>query len=541
MRGHRVIKQLAVGPHSRVYLAEDEHGARLALKELVYSMVPSAQELEAFERESRLLQQLAHERIPRFVAAFAEGSGVSTRLYLAQTFVAGESLEQRLSHHRFTEAEALSVARQVLAVLVWLHGLRPAVVHRDLKPANLIVDADGRVHVVDFGTARDVRSAGTHRATLVGTVGYMAPEQLGGSVSPLSDLFALGASLVHLLTGKPPEHLAGAGLELDLGRVDVTPRTRAFLAKLVAARPDQRFPSAAAALAALDDPTLLAAPPLQRGGLRAPLLAGAAALVMLLGLAGALVLRAPAKVIAPPVQAPPVKVEPPRAPASEARKIEKNAFAWQLATWDFRKAGPWVMETTGRGESARYPESGFSIDFFGPVFDGTAKLLVPDAPAYVLDKRFNIAFDIGLTDEQKKAPVDDALTGHVITRGDPNGRFSYDVALVGDSLRFTLMNEAGERSSIEAPAQMKGVFTRYYAQFDPTTGTQSLWRLGDCKPLAQTITKVRPAASVPDGKLHLVDGFRGRVQEISLGRGLNAPSTGKKGGECGMSGEHLDG
>lgn len=540
IRNYRVLRQLAVSPHSRVYLAEDEQGAKLAVKELVYSMVPSAEELEAFDREARLLQQLSHDRIPRFVAAFTEGTGIGTRLYLAQAFVAGESLEQKLAHHRFTEAEALGIARQVLEVLVWLHALRPAVVHRDLKPANLIAAADGRIHVVDFGTARDVRSAGTHRSTLVGTVGYIAPEQLGGSVSPKSDLFALGASLVHLLTGQPPEHLAGAGMELDLARVDVSERTRAFLSRLVAARPDARFASAAEALAALDDPGRIARMAPSRRAPWAALTAGALGLAALLAGAAFFVVRtAPPAVSVATVTAPkPVPVEAPRAAQP---RMPLSAFKWQLANWDFRKPGPWLLDMTGRGHSVQYPPSGYEIDFFGPVWDGSTGMLVPDAPELGPDTRFNISFDYGLTDEQKKAPVDDVRIGHLITRGDPNGRFAYDVAMVGDRVRFTIMNEAGETSEIEGPAKLEGVFTHFYAQFDPTTGEQTLYRLGECKPFARAVTKIRPARTVPGGQVHLVDGLIGRVGEIQLDRGLNVPSKGKTEKSCGMSGEHLDG
>src|SRR5882672_1244420 len=79
---YTIVRMIAQTSHGRVYLAEDETGAKVALKELLYTLVPSTQELDAFERESRLLSQLDHPRIPRFVRGFTEGRGVHTRLYL---------------------------------------------------------------------------------------------------------------------------------------------------------------------------------------------------------------------------------------------------------------------------------------------------------------------------------------------------------------------------------------------------------------------------------------------------------------------------
>ncbi|HEX8705939.1 MAG TPA: hypothetical protein VF815_44295, partial [Myxococcaceae bacterium] len=99
--GFRVLRQLAQGPHSRLFLAERD-GVQVALKELLFALVPDAARLEGFEREAELLRQLKHPRIPRLVASFREGSGVHTRLYLAQEFVEGRSLEEELEQHRFT-------------------------------------------------------------------------------------------------------------------------------------------------------------------------------------------------------------------------------------------------------------------------------------------------------------------------------------------------------------------------------------------------------------------------------------------------------
>jgi serine/threonine-protein kinase len=251
--GLRVLGRIAMSAHSRVYLAEGPEGARVALKELVFRLAPDTQRIEAFRREGELLAQLSHSRIPRFLASFTEGSGPRTRLYLAQEFIEGPSLLKQLQTHRFTEDEVIAVGAQVLETLVYLHGLSPRVLHRDIKPANLLARPDGSICLVDFGTARDVIRGGTVNSTLVGTFGYMAPEQLGGTVSETSDLYSVGATLLHLLSRRPPsELLRGKGLQLEVGeKLNASPAFRSFLQRLLAPSPADRFLTATEALRAL--------------------------------------------------------------------------------------------------------------------------------------------------------------------------------------------------------------------------------------------------------------------------------------------------
>src|SRR6185437_10845291 len=156
-------------------------------------------EIDAVEREAKTLAQLSHPRIPRFLRSFTEGSGVGLRLYLAAEHVAGEPLSARIARGPLGESEARHIAKQVLEVLAFLHGQRPALVHRDVKPDNLILRPDGTVALVDFGTARALSGTRTFGSTLVGTFGYIPPEQLGGTVGPSSDLYALGTTLLHAL------------------------------------------------------------------------------------------------------------------------------------------------------------------------------------------------------------------------------------------------------------------------------------------------------------------------------------------------------
>ncbi len=249
---YRVVRLLSRSGSGRVYLAEDVAGRQVALKELVFASVPTISALEAFEREAELLKQLRHPQIPRFDAAFREGSGAGLRLYLAQQFVAGETLMDRLGRQPPGEAEVVGWIRQLLEIVHALHGMSPPLVHRDIKPANLIVSPDGVLHLVDFGSARELRSGVTHRSTLVGTFGYMAPEQLGGTVDARSDLYAIGATMLHLLTRRAPDTLLGPDLKLAAGALDgVGEQLRPFLETLLRTDRTERFASAAEALRAL--------------------------------------------------------------------------------------------------------------------------------------------------------------------------------------------------------------------------------------------------------------------------------------------------
>jgi serine/threonine protein kinase len=250
--GYRVQRVISQSVHGRVYFAVGPDGRGVALKELLFALVPGTEQLDAFEREAAVLRSLSHPDIPRFVASFKEGSGVGTRLYLAQEFLEGESLLQRIERKRLDEDEAWTLAAQVLETLQALHQRTPALIHRDVKPANLILRPDGRAALVDFGAARHLARDVTHGATLVGTFGYMPPEQLGGTVEPSSDLYALGATLVHALSGRMPADLLDDGLALSFEQhVQGSAPLRTFLQRLLARKRSERFGSAADALTAL--------------------------------------------------------------------------------------------------------------------------------------------------------------------------------------------------------------------------------------------------------------------------------------------------
>jgi serine/threonine protein kinase len=248
--GYAVRRLIARTPHSRVYLAQGPGGEEVALKELLFAQVPGTQELEAFEREARFLKALSHPRIPRLLANFQEGQGAGLRLYLAAEHISGETLLDRLSHHTFSQQEAQEIGLQVLEILEYLHRQTPRVLHRDIKPANLIRRPDGTIFLVDFGAARESAKGATTGSTLVGTFGYMPLEQFGGTVDVTSDLYALGATLVHLLGRTPPADHFRPDRGLDLSHLEAS-ALLPWLQKLTALRAGERYRSATLAREAL--------------------------------------------------------------------------------------------------------------------------------------------------------------------------------------------------------------------------------------------------------------------------------------------------
>jgi serine/threonine protein kinase len=257
---YRIERQLGRGGFATTWLAHDlKTGRDVAAKVLDIKALDHWKSVELFEREARVLERLDHPRIPRYLdfVAPAESGPDAARMVLVQERAPGEPLSDRLAAGwRPTEPEVLAIARQVLDILIWLQAQSPPVVHRDIKPANLVMDGEGVVRLVDFGAVRDtVASQSRFGSTIVGSFGYMAPEQFQGDARPESDLYGLGATLVALLTGKEPADLGHERMRLDFhAHVSVAEPVRDWLDRLLDPVADERFASAAVSLAALDAP-----------------------------------------------------------------------------------------------------------------------------------------------------------------------------------------------------------------------------------------------------------------------------------------------
>src|SRR5580658_2080041 len=213
LRGGRyvVMRSLGAGAQGATFEAVDKKEGRLvAIKRFDVRGAKAWKDVELAEREARVLSSLAHPKLPAYIEHFEEGG----RLYLVMEKIEGESLADRLRRGgRLDDAGALRLLRDAADALAYLHG--QGVVHRDLKPGNVIERKDGSFAFVDFGAVRDrMRLEGG--STVVGTFGYMAPEQFQGRVQPASDVYAVGATALAMLIGKQPEDLPHRGLGIDV-------------------------------------------------------------------------------------------------------------------------------------------------------------------------------------------------------------------------------------------------------------------------------------------------------------------------------------
>src|ERR1700728_4238604 len=201
-RRYHVRSRIAHGGMATVYLATDTRLERqVALKVMHAELARDADFVARFIGEAKSVARLSH---PNIVQVFDQGSD-GQFLYLSMEYVPGRTLRSLLRERGWLPwSEALEVMDPTLAGLSAAH--EAGIVHRDVKPENVLLTADGRVKVVDFGLARAQAAAGNTRSGLIiGTVAYIAPEQVTGGVTDVrTDVYASGVMLVEMLTGRQP-------------------------------------------------------------------------------------------------------------------------------------------------------------------------------------------------------------------------------------------------------------------------------------------------------------------------------------------------
>lgn len=209
-------------------------------------------DLKLFEREVEILQSLSHPSIPRYLGYFEHELPNARALVLLQTFVDGKSLEQCLQQGRlFSEAEAKQLAKALLNVLIYLHNRSTPIIHRDIKPSNILL-ANRQLYLVDFGSVKRISGNDTTAFTIVGTYGYMPPEQFSGRATPASDLYSLGGTILALVTGTHPSSLPRSGTRIDFSQITtITPEFADWLSWLYEPTLDRRVKTAQEALQAL--------------------------------------------------------------------------------------------------------------------------------------------------------------------------------------------------------------------------------------------------------------------------------------------------
>ncbi|MEP6518399.1 serine/threonine protein kinase [Microcoleus vaginatus] len=252
---YRILGKLGQGGVGITYAAVDlNSNQKVALKALSLRVTTEWKKVELFEREAKTLSGLNHPGIPRYIDYFQVDTSQDRCFYIAQQLAPGKSLAQLIENGwKPNEAQVRHIASKVLEIIVYLQSLLPATIHRDIKPQNIILQKNGRVFLVDFGAVQNTyHHTVTGGSTVVGTYGYMAPEQFRGKAVLSTDLYGLGTTLLFLLTQKFPSDLPRQKQKIKFrDRVSISPEFADWLEKIVEPAIEDRFDSAKDALSAL--------------------------------------------------------------------------------------------------------------------------------------------------------------------------------------------------------------------------------------------------------------------------------------------------
>ncbi len=238
---YKIIQLIKEGSGGFIYKAVD---CKLDIIFAVKEFFPGRElnhSLERFRREANILANLNHHGLPGVIDYFVSNG----RYYLVLDFIEGYNLAEILKRDGnpgLPQKEVINWARQVLDVLDYLHNRNPPVVYRDIKPHNIMVEPDGHIVLVDFGIARAIDPKNNQVNTAIGTNGYAPGEQYFGLAEPRSDLYALGATIHHLLTGISPKRF-----KFDRVRAfnpDLSPELETIIIKALKYNAKDRFSSA---------------------------------------------------------------------------------------------------------------------------------------------------------------------------------------------------------------------------------------------------------------------------------------------------------
>jgi len=252
LKRYQIMEPLGSGSQGRTFRAIDRQTSReVAVKVLALRKIEDWKEFDLFEREIDVLRSLDHPGIPNYIDNYA--SEQTGEYFLVMELAPGITLADRMSQRRpLSEKEIRQVLESTLDVLEYLHARVPPVIHRDIKPANILLEPNGRVSLVDFGGVR-LALHPEGGSTMIGTLGYMAPEQLHGAATPATDIFALGATIASLHAGLEADKLPRNGLRIDLEAIMPPSGLRNGLERMLDPDPTTRLSTVADVRRALAD------------------------------------------------------------------------------------------------------------------------------------------------------------------------------------------------------------------------------------------------------------------------------------------------
>lgn len=203
---YEILKEIGRGGMSIVYLAMDKHlNKQWAVKEIRKKGNGKNDEIviNSLLAEANMMKKLDHPSLPRIVDIIDNGFTI----YVVMDYIEGESLDKILNEYGAQpEDMVIGWAKQLCDALSYLHSQKPSIIYRDMKPANVMLKPEGNIKIIDFGIAREYKEQNLADTTVLGTKGYAPPEQYSGQTDPRSDIFALGMTMHHLLTGVDPRN-----------------------------------------------------------------------------------------------------------------------------------------------------------------------------------------------------------------------------------------------------------------------------------------------------------------------------------------------
>lgn len=253
---YEILKEIGRGGMSIVYLAMDKHlNKQWAVKEIKKRGSSKNDEIvvNSLLAEANMMKRLDHPSLPRIVDIIDNG----ITIYVVMDYIEGESLDKILLQSGPQPEElVINWAKQLCDALGYLHSQKPPIIYRDMKPANVMLKPEGNIKIIDFGIAREYKEQNLADTTVLGTKGYAPPEQYSGQTDPRSDIFALGMTMHHLLTGVDPRH-GDPYAPVRQWNPELSEGIEAIIDKCVEPAQENRYQSCADLLYDLEHPDLI--------------------------------------------------------------------------------------------------------------------------------------------------------------------------------------------------------------------------------------------------------------------------------------------
>ncbi len=253
---YEIMKEIGKGGMSRVYLARDKHLNKLwAVKEIFRKGKNKTEEFvyNSLIAEANLMKRLDHPALPRIVDIIDN----NVTIYVVMDYIEGESLDKVLKEYGAQPEElVIEWAKQICDALSYLHAQKPPIIYRDMKPANIMLKPEGNIKIIDFGIAREYKEQSLADTTVLGTRGYAPPEQYSGQTDARSDIFALGMTMHHLLTGVDPRG-GEAYAPVRMWNPELSEGIELIIDRCVQPAPENRYQSCEDLLYDLNHPELI--------------------------------------------------------------------------------------------------------------------------------------------------------------------------------------------------------------------------------------------------------------------------------------------